>query len=113
MSWSPASCVKLMKRGSSSDRPVWVMPVFSGVTACFDSLLNSFTGYKRTLYGLNDPYLTGNDEALTLPFEEWIGLYIAAMKTKQPSGPYTILAYSQGMVPRTEARTGNTLAHAD
>jgi len=34
---------------------------------------------------------------LTSGFDEWIGLYVAAMKTKQASGPYTLMGYSQGI----------------
>ena len=90
--------VKVMKEGSdSSAPPVWVMPVFSGVTACFDSMLNSYDApYRRTVYGLTDPYITGNEEALTASFDDWIGLYVAAIKTKQEQGPYTFMGYSQG-----------------
>ena len=68
-------------------------PVFSGVTACFDSMLNSYDApYRRTVYGLTDPYITGNEEALTASFDDWIGLYVAAIKTKQEQGPYTFMA---------------------
>ena len=96
--WTPSSMVKVMKEGSdSSAPPVWVMPVFSGVTACFDSMLNSYDApYRRTVYGLTDPYITGNEEALTASFDDWIGLYVAAIKTKQEQGPYTFMGYSQG-----------------
>ncbi len=96
--WSPEASVRLLKTGSDgSAKPVWVCPVFSGVTACFDSMLASYSGYKRTVYGLQDPYLTGNDDALTASFDEWIAMYIAAIKTKQADGPYTFMGYSQGM----------------
>ena len=100
MSWSPSQSARLLKQGSDSSlSPVFIVPVFSGLTACFDSLLKSLDkyGYRKTVYGLMDPYLTGNDEALTAALEDWIGFYIAAMKTKQPSGPYTLVGYSQGM----------------
>ena len=97
-SWNPSSSVKLLKQGSdASARPVWVMPVFSGITSCFDRMFNSYDGFKRTVYGLNDPYLTGNDDALTAAFDDWVGMYVAAMKTKQAEGPYTLMGYSQGM----------------
>ena len=96
--WNPSSCVKLIKQGSdSAAKPVWVMPVMGGTTACFDELFNSFDGYKRTLYGLTDPFLVGNDEALTASFGDWIDMYVSAMLSKQSSGPFTLIGYSQGM----------------
>ena len=97
-SWQPSSSVRLLKQGSDPEAsPIWIFPVFSGTTACFDSMLNSLEGYRRTVYGVMDPYLTGNNESLTSGFDEWIGLYVAAMKTKQASGPYTLMGYSQGI----------------
>ena len=96
--WSSSSCVKIIKNGSdSSAKPVWVMPLFGGTTSCFDELFNSFDGYQRTLFGMTDPYLAGNDAALTCSFDDWIGLYIEAMLSKQPEGPFTLVGYSQGM----------------
>ena len=98
MSWKPEQSVKLLKTGSDTKAPpVWVLPVNSGVCTCFDSLLNSASGYKRTIYSVTDPYLTGNNEALTMSFDDWIGLYVSAVKTKQAKGPYTLMGYSQGM----------------
>ena len=45
-SWNPAASVKVLKEGTDgSAHPVWVMPIFSGVTSCFDRLLNHFSGY--------------------------------------------------------------------
>ena len=98
--WQPAPCVRVLKTGSEAGPgalPVFVFPVFSGTTSCFDNLLNSFDSYRRTIYGVNDPYISGNDESLTASFDEWIGLYVAAMKTKQDKGPYSLMGYSQGM----------------
>ena len=92
--------VKLLKSGSSSSSslpPIWVMPVFGGTTACFDRMLNSYSNYKRTLYGLTDAYITGDDDALTLSLEEWVNTYVSAIKSKQEHGPYTLVGYSQGM----------------
>jgi len=96
--WSPEKMVKVLKQGSGADeRPVWMMPLMAGTTACYDNMLNSYDGYKRTVIGLTDPYLVGNDAAMTAPFDEWIGFYVAAIKTKQATGPYTFVGYSQGM----------------
>ena len=95
---SSSAMVKLLKQGAdASAPPVWVMPVFGGTTACFDRMLNSYSGYKRTVYGITDGYIVGNDEALTLSFEEWVATYVSAIKTKQEHGPYTLVGYSQGM----------------
>ena len=82
----PSAMVKLLKQGSDSSKPpVWVMPLFGGTTACFDRMFNSYSGYKRTVYGLTDGYITGNAEALTMGNEEWYGTYVAAIQTKQAS----------------------------
>ena len=96
--WSASACVKVIKNGSdSSAKPVWVMPLFGGTTSCFDELFNSFDGYKRSVYGITDPYLAGNDAALTMAFDEWIAIYIDAILANQASGPFTLIGYSQGM----------------
>ena len=91
--WQPSSCVRVLKSGSDATLPpVWVFPVFSGTTSCFDKLLAAFDGqYKRTIYGVNDPYISGNDESLFASFDEWISLYVAAIKTKQANGPYSLM----------------------
>lgn len=69
----------------------------SGTTACWDELLNSFPTYKRTVYGLIDPYLTGDNESMHMQTREMISTYyVAAIQSKQPKGPYTLMGYSQG-----------------
>ena len=87
-----------MKKGSdASARPVWIMPVLSGTPACFGPLLDSIPSTKRTIYGLLDPYLAGHDEALAMAYMDNIALEVDAIQSTQPTGPYTLAGYSQGV----------------
>ena len=98
MDWKPEASVQLLKQGTdASARPVWIMPVMSGTAACFDPLLKTLPSTSRTMYGVLDPYLSGNDAALRLPYFENIKLMVDAMMTKQPTGPFTLVGYSQGV----------------
>ena len=94
---SASKCIKLLKQGSDVKAPpVFILPVVSGTTGCWDEMLNSFTGYKRSVYGLIDPYLTGDSASLHLNTRDMMAIYVEAIMLKQPKGPYTLMGYSQG-----------------
>jgi len=94
---SASKCIKLLKQGSDAKAPnVFILPVVSGTTGCWDEMLNSFTGYKRTVYGLIDPYLAGDSASLHLNTRDMMAIYVEAIMSKQPKGPYTLMGYSQG-----------------
>lgn len=93
-----SKCIKLLKQGSDSGaKPVFILPVVSGTTGCFDNLIGSCDKFKRTVYGLTDPYLTGEQASMNLPTREMVSkYYVEAIMSKQSKGPYTLMGYSQG-----------------
>ena len=71
-----SKCIKLLKQGSDSGaKPVFILPVVSGTTGCFDNLIGSCDKFKRTVYGLTDPYLTGEQASMNLPTREMVSKY--------------------------------------
>jgi len=88
--------VKPMVKADGDGRPVFLFPAAGGTTSCYDELFSFYDDIRRPIYGLQEPYLCGKDDALTDSIEEWMGNYVAAIKSVQPSGPYTFIGYSQG-----------------
>ena len=47
----------------------------------------------REVIGVRDPFLWGGRDP-TAGFQSWVSIYLAAIRTRQPNGPYYIVAYS-------------------
>lgn len=97
MSFNAASMVKLLRQGDDNATPVFIFPAVGGTTACWDELLNQYSGYRRTIYGLTDPHICGHPEGMAMSLDVLVQCYADAIKTKQASGPYVFMSYSFGM----------------
>ncbi|MET0648736.1 MAG: alpha/beta fold hydrolase, partial [Pyrinomonadaceae bacterium] len=63
-------------------------------TLCYAELARQL-GEKQPFYGLQAPGLDGRDEPLT-KFEELAALYVEAVRSVQPRGPYLLGGWSMG-----------------
>ena len=82
-----------LSRGSDATLPpVFLIASAGGTLGAYEKLARALkTG--RDVIGVRDPYIWGERDA-TLGFRHWIGLYIDAIRQRQPRGPYHLVAYS-------------------
>jgi amino acid adenylation domain-containing protein len=84
-----------LRKGRRADRaPVFFVAPAGGTLGSYSKLLRQLRT-DRELIGVRDPFNWGarNPDA---GFDHWVGLYLAAIKERQPAGPYFIVAYSSG-----------------
>ena len=82
-----------LKRGDGSGRPpLFVVSSAGGTLGAYEKVVRALRT-PRDVVGLRDPFLDG-DRDPTEGFQRWIGRYTAAIRRRQPRGPYHILAYS-------------------
>ena len=74
--------------------PLFCVHPAGGSVACYRALAEAL-GEDQPLYGLQAPALAGADLRLT-SFEAMAAFYIAALRRRQPRGPYRLLGWSQG-----------------
>ena len=87
----PAVAVTL-KQGDPSLAPLFVVASSGGTLGAYDRLSKSLdTG--RAIVGLRDPFIWGAREP-AMGFQDWISIYLAAMRERQPAGPYYVCAFS-------------------
>jgi hypothetical protein len=79
------------RRGTARE-PLFVIASAGGTVGAYQKLAGALTT-DRAVLGLRDPFLWGAREA-TAGFSEWVDVYIAAIRERQPAGPYFICAYS-------------------
>jgi hypothetical protein len=48
---------------------------------------------EREIVGIRDPFVWGSRDP-TMGFQEWISLYVSAIRERQPTGPYHVCAFS-------------------
>jgi thioesterase domain-containing protein len=81
-----------LKKGSAELPPLFVIASSGGTLGAYEKLAKTLkTG--REIVGIRDPYVFGAREP-TMGFQAWIGLYVAAMRERQPKGPYYVCAFS-------------------
>ncbi len=81
-----------LKMGPAELPPLFVIASSGGTLGAYDKLAKTLrTG--REIVGIRDPYVFGARDP-TLGFQHWIGLYVAAIRERQPQGPYYVCAYS-------------------
>ncbi len=72
--------------------PVFLIASAGGTLGAYAKLAKTLRT-RREIIGVRDPYIWGGREA-TCGFRAWIDLYLAAIRQRQPRGPYHVVAYS-------------------
>ena len=89
---SSGTLVTLSRGSDASLPPLFLIASAGGTLGAYEKLARTLqTG--RDVIGVRDPYIWGERDA-TLGFRHWIGLYIDAIRQRQPHGPYHLVAYS-------------------
>jgi len=84
--------VQLRKGSDPSLPPLFFIASAGGTLGAYDKLVKALRT-PRDVFGVRDPYVLGEREP-TLSFQQWVSLYIAAMRQSHPDGPYFLVAYS-------------------
>ncbi len=87
----PAVAVTL-KQGEPGLAPLFVVASSGGTLGAYDRLSKALKT-DRPIVGLRDPFVWGAREP-AMGFQEWISIYLAAMRELQPRGPYYVCAFS-------------------
>ncbi|GGK49698.1 non-ribosomal peptide synthetase [Nocardia camponoti] len=88
--------VLLPLRTSGSAEPLFCVHPFGGIAWSFAGLAAHVD--DRPIYGLQSPALAGDDIALPTSVEDWARIYVKAIRSVQPSGPYHLIGWSLGGV---------------
>lgn len=82
-----------LRHAPEPDRePLFLVSSAGGTLGAYNKLVKALDA-GREIIGIRDPYLWG-DRDPTVGFEEWVDVYLNALRERQPSGPYFIGAYS-------------------
>ncbi len=72
--------------------PLFVVGSAGGTVGAYERLARILKT-DRAIVGLQDPFLWG-DRPASEPFEAWVERYVAAVRERQPEGPYRLMAFS-------------------
>jgi thioesterase domain-containing protein len=90
---SETSALVTLKNGSDAEAaPLFMISSAGGTLGAYEKLVKALAT-KREIIGVRDPFLWGERDP-TQSFREWAGVYFDAIRTRQPQGPYFIVAYS-------------------
>lgn len=81
-----------LKKGDRAAPPLFVVASSGGTLGAYEKLAKALET-PREIVGLRDPYVFGARDA-TMGFQDWISLYLAAMRERQARGPYYVCAFS-------------------
>ncbi len=87
----PAVAVTL-RQGDPGLAPLFVIASSGGTLGAYDRMSKTLKT-KRAVVGLRDPFVWGGREP-AMGFQEWISIYLDAMRERQPTGPYYVCAFS-------------------
>ncbi len=87
----PAVAVTL-RQGDPKVAPLFVIASSGGTLGAYDRLSKALRT-DRAVVGLRDPFVWGGREP-AMSFRDWISIYLAAMRERQPAGPYYVCAFS-------------------
>ncbi|MFF0612267.1 non-ribosomal peptide synthase/polyketide synthase [Nocardia tengchongensis] len=88
--------VLLPLRREGSAEPLFCIHPVGGISWSFAGL-GAYLDSDRPIYGLQSPALKAGG-VLPDSIEEWAAVYVAAIRSVQPSGPYHLLGWSLGGV---------------
>jgi amino acid adenylation domain-containing protein len=90
---SETSALVTLKNGSDANAaPVFMISSAGGTLGAYEKLVKVLAT-KREVIGVRDPFLWGERDP-TQPFRDWAGIYLDAIRARQPKGPYYVVAYS-------------------
>lgn len=92
--FSQSSSPLIAMQSSGSNPPIFFVHVGSGEIVCYVDLVRRL-GNNQPFYGLQDPNLY-SDSVTTMSIEERAALYIEAVRSVQPRGPYFLGGWSFG-----------------
>lgn len=72
--------------------PLFVISSAGGTLGSYEKVVRALET-TREVIGMRDPYLWGERDPAA-GFSDWIAHYLAAIRGRQPEGPYYLLAYS-------------------
>ncbi len=82
-----------MRQGTEPDEaPLFLIASAGGTLGAYEKLAKALRT-SREIIGVRDPFVWGERE-LAEGFSRWVDRYVAAMRRRQPHGPYYVLAYS-------------------
>jgi hypothetical protein len=84
--------VTLKNGGDANAAPLFLISSAGGTLGAYEKLVRALAT-KREIIGVRDPFLWGERDP-TQPFRDWAGLYLDAIRARQPKGPYYLVAYS-------------------
>jgi len=91
---SPADSILVtLKRGEDpSLPPCFVISSAGGTLGAYEKVVRALRT-RRDVIGVRDPFVW-KDRDPTMGFQDWVGLYVRAIRERQPRGPYYLMAYS-------------------
>ncbi|HJT96896.1 MAG TPA: AMP-binding protein [Rhodanobacteraceae bacterium] len=90
---SASTALVTLKAPRDADAPpVFMISSAGGTLGAYEKLVRALDT-KREIIGVRDPFLWG-DRDPTQGFSSWVATYRDAIRTRQPHGPYSIVAYS-------------------
>lgn len=93
--------------------PLFVISSAGGTLGAYERLVRTLET-RREIVGVRDPFLWGGRDP-TSGFQAWTATYVAAIRERQPHGPYRLLAYSSASafayeIARQLRRSGEEIA---
>jgi len=81
-----------LKAARDKREPLFVIASAGGTLGAYERVVRALRT-TREVIGVRDPFLwSGRDP--TSGFRKWIGIYLDAIRARQPNGPYHLLGYS-------------------
>jgi hypothetical protein len=87
-----STLVTLRRASDATKPPLFCISSAGGTVGAYHKLAAALS-YDGEIVGVRDSYISGERD-LTENFDDWVGRYLDAIRTRCPSGPYCIAAYS-------------------
>jgi enterobactin synthetase component F len=84
--------VTLRRATAAAKPPLFCIASAGGTLGAYRKVVAALR-YEGEIVGVRDPYVTG-DRDPTESFDRWVEHYLDAIRSRHPSGPYCIAAYS-------------------
>jgi amino acid adenylation domain-containing protein len=92
VSGGSAVLVDMRRRSDEAAPPLFCVASAGGTVGAYRKLAAALR-HEGGVVGIRDPYVTGERDP-TQSFDRWVDLYVEAVRSRQPDGPYFIAAYS-------------------
>jgi hypothetical protein len=81
-----------LRKGDASLAPLFVIASSGGTLGAYEKLSRTLRT-RREIVGIRDPFIWGERDP-TAGFQDWISIYVKAIRTRQGHGPYLLCAFS-------------------